>query len=347
MKPILIRWLILWLRARKLPNLSDEEIIEFLNRGNSSNMSIITKLRTTLGDDHVKMLNLGYDWIQSYLPFVLQKVNRVSFGLLRPEDIQQLEDSGVKIPTSRKLTAVPFVAKDVPSRASEFAHPDVLIGLTILAFRYEGLRERDFHLVLRLLRDSLENEGGPFRDRPSCQRFEQWVLCAGRTVRGSKKREKGRRRAARDAETPKSAIENFNVFSEVFSDIDDMIWPLQLIDTKDKEQFKVLYPLMYKLPHCVMYYLNELIFPEVLAHQGLKLSTCGQELGGDILFGRRIGFSGTPSDILPRELGSCQYERGSDGRVVHYLTSPKIVAHVDIATGWEVKTLLDFIATVI
>jgi hypothetical protein len=31
--------------------------------------------------------------------------------------------------------AVPFVGKDVPSRASEFAHPDVLIGLTILAFR--------------------------------------------------------------------------------------------------------------------------------------------------------------------------------------------------------------------
>jgi hypothetical protein len=317
MKPVLIRWLILWLRARKLPNLTDEEIIEFLNRGNASNVSITSKLRTHLGDDHVKMLNLGHDWLQSYLPFVLQKVDRVSFGLLKPEDIKQLEDDGVKIPTSRKLTAVPFVAKDVPSRASEFAHPDVLIGLTILAFRYEGLREKDFHLVLRLLREQLENEGGPFRDRPSCQRFEQWVLAGGRTVRGSKKREKGKRRAAQRDDNPKSPLkesinENFNVFTEVFSEIDDQIWPLQLIDTRDKEQFRILYPLMYKLPHCVMYYLNELIFPEVLAHQGLKLSTCGQELGGDILFGRRIGFSGTPSDILPRELGSCHYERGNE-----------------------------------
>jgi hypothetical protein len=80
--------------------------------------------------------------------------------------------------------------------------------------------------------------------------------------------------------------------------------------------------------------------------QGLKLSACGQELGGDMLFGRRIGFSGTPSDILPLELGSCQYERGSDGRVVHYLTSPSIVQHVPIRAGWNSHLLLEFIARV-
>jgi hypothetical protein len=78
----------------------------------------------------------------------------------------------------------------------------------------------------------------------------------------------------------------------------------------------------------------------------LKLSACGQELGGDMLFGRRIGFSGTPSDILPLELGSCQYERGSDGRVVHYLTSPSIVQHVPIRAGWNSHLLLEFIARV-
>ena len=88
-------------------------------------------------------------------------------------------------------------------------------------------------------------------------------------------------------------LNSVNIFADVFTDVDDLIWPLQLIDTGDKEQFSVLYPLLSTLPHAVMFYLNELIFPEVLAHQGLKLSTCGQELGGDILFGRRIGFSGT------------------------------------------------------
>jgi hypothetical protein len=138
-----------------------------------------------------------------------------------------------------------------------------------------------------------------------------------------------------------------SLYNEVFADnFNDQIWPLQLIDPKDSEQFSVLFPLLSKLPHPVMYYLNELIFPEVLAYQGLKLSTCGQELGGDMLFGKRIGFSGTPSDILPRELGSCHYERGSDGQVIHYLTSPKVISHVDIQSNWTVKSLLDTIAQV-
>lgn len=374
MKMPLMKWLLLWLRARKVPTLTDAEIIEFLGSGNRCSAGVLQKMKNVLGDDHVKMLNLGFDWINSYLPFVLQKVNRVSFGLLQEHDIEQLEADGVKIPTSRKLTAVPFVAKDVPSRSSEFAHPDVLIGLTVLAFRYEGLRKNDFHLVLRHLRDTMEEEGGLYKDRPSCQKFETWVLAAGKAIRGSKKREKNTTRKSHNAAggavkrksiiiastsksstiittgpsgmTVSSAKETIDIFNDIFSEDDDLIWPLQLIDLKDKEQFRVLYPLLYKLPHAVMHFLNELIFPEVLAHQGLKLSTCGQELGGDILFSKRIGFSGTPSDILPLELGSCQYERGSDGCVVHYLTSPSVVSYVNIANGWDVFSLLDYIATV-
>ena len=351
MRPVLTRWLLLWLRARKLPSITDEEIIEFLEKGIASNEVIIRKVKAVLGDDHVKMLNLGHDWLQSYLPFILQKINRVHFGLLQPADIKQLEDDGVKIPTSRKLTAVPFIAKDVPSRASEFAHPDVLVGLTIMAFRYEGLREKDFVLVLRHLGDVMQEESGPYQNRPSCQRFEQWVLSAGKKIRGSKKREKSARRTVAvkedDLITLKAEVDNndTSIFAEIFSEEDDLIWPLQLVDLRDKEQFGVLYPLLCKLPHTVMYLLCELIFPEVLMHQNVKLSTCGQELGGDMLFGRRIGFSGTPSDILPLELGSCQYERGSDGRVVHYLTSPSVVRHVTLSPGWHAKSVLDFVAT--
>jgi len=39
-----------------------------------------------------------------------------------------LSQADPKMPKSRKLLAVPFVGKDVPSRASEFSHPDVVIG---------------------------------------------------------------------------------------------------------------------------------------------------------------------------------------------------------------------------
>ena len=33
--------------------------------------------------------------------------------------------------------------------------------------------------------------------------------------------------------------------------------------------------------------------------QQMKLSASGQELGGDLLFGRRLGFSGAPSALSP------------------------------------------------
>jgi hypothetical protein len=33
-----------------------------------------------------------------------------------------------------------------------------------------------------------------------------------------------------------------------------------------------------------------------------------QELGGTALFARRLGFSGTPSALLPEELGACVYQ---------------------------------------
>jgi len=348
-EPLLAKWLLLWLRARKLPKMTDHQILSFLAKGSQCASDIIDLIKT-LNDEHAKMLNLGHDWLKSYLPFVLGKINRVHFGLLQPDDVQLLEDDGVKIPTTRKLLAVPFVAKDVPSRASEFAHPDILIGLSILAYRYEGLRKKDFFLVMRHLRESLDEQSGPFKNRPSCMLFEEWILNTGKIIRGSKKRKSMVTRGnVRQGSTRMSGIFKrgrvLTLFNDVFSEDDETIWPLHLVDPQDREQFRILYPLLKRLPHVVMYYLNELIFPEALQHQGLKLATCGQELGGNILFGRRIGFSGTPSDILPQELGSCQYEKGSDGRVVHYLTLPSITEPVKLYGSWTALTILDHIAS--
>ena len=79
----------------------------------------------------LKMLNLSHELLAYTVPFVLGKINRVSFGILAEE--QQLPSDTI----SRRLLAVPFVGKDSPSRASEFSHPDVVISLTILAFRYQ------------------------------------------------------------------------------------------------------------------------------------------------------------------------------------------------------------------
>ena len=44
-----------------------------------------------------------------------------------------------------------FIVTVAGTRSSEFAHPDITIGLTLLSFRYEGLRMSDFDAVLDLL----------------------------------------------------------------------------------------------------------------------------------------------------------------------------------------------------
>jgi len=64
-----------------------------------------------------------------------------------------------------------------------------------------------------------------------------------------------------------------------------------------------------------------------------------------MLYSRRLGFSGTPSDLLPLELGECTYEEGSDGKMVHFLTSPSVMSYEEVEDGWSVKKLLKKIAT--
>ena len=119
------------------------------------------------------------------------------------------------------------------------------------------------------------------------------------------------------------------------------IWPLHLLDLKDDEHMDVTYDLLSKNPLVVRYYLNNVIFPLTMEHYGEKISASGQELGGNMLFGRRVGFSGTPSDLLPEELGHCKYEEGVDGKIMDYLTDPSIVGSCSVKDGWSVNTLLD------
>lgn len=66
-----------------------------------------------------------------------------------------------------------------------------------------------------------------------------------------------------------------------------------------------------------------------MRHQQIKLSACGQEVGGDMLFSKRLGFSGTPSDLLPEELGRCGYEKGL------FLVQLLSYAHVLYCSLWH------------
>jgi hypothetical protein len=304
-----------------------------------------------------------------------------------------------------------FVGKDVPSPSSEFSHADVKIGLTILAYRYEGLRRSDFMAVLESLHEEMSEEIGPFNKRKANIKFATWVALAGGRVRGWNRSEEDEKQRAREKREqaermrkeaeegghPESLDRTIDGSPDIASgplgadlialssissssasaqaagaDIDllsngpvtnsssssssssaynprsygqsNEIWPLQLIDFNDTDQLAVLYNLLAKLPHISYYYLMDHIFPPVLRHQGMKLSASGQALGGDMLFARRLGFSGTPSDLLPIELGKCVYEKGSDGKMLQYLSSSEIMSCVTLEADWTVNSLLDRIA---
>lgn len=98
--------------------------------------------------EQIKYLNLCHDWLRTFLPHCMQKVNRVSFGLLSSEECADMLTEDPLVPRSRLALAVPFLGKDVPSKSSEFAHPDITIGLTIMAYRYSGLRTDDFNDIV-------------------------------------------------------------------------------------------------------------------------------------------------------------------------------------------------------
>ncbi len=51
------------------------------------------------------------------------------------DDMGRAHADQPNMPASRFVTAIPFIGKDLPSQSSEFAHPDIIIGLTVLAYR--------------------------------------------------------------------------------------------------------------------------------------------------------------------------------------------------------------------
>ena len=201
LKPVMAKWMLLWLEANHLcTRLSQPQLVAYLTSDGAGlvgpDAGVVAAARA-LDELHARMarsnidaksfqlLNLCSDWLRIYLPHVLQKIDRVSFGLLSAEEHARLLKGEPHMPRSRFKLAIPFVGKDCPSRASEFAHPDVIIALTVLAYRYEGLRRAEFKVdVIGLLRSNFENEVGPYNKRASSLIYQSWVQQAGGAVKG-------------------------------------------------------------------------------------------------------------------------------------------------------------------
>ena len=336
LKPLMARWQLLYLRNKRLPTVDDKHLLSYMVNGPLKDRAAASAVHVALDDEYMKMLNLSHDLLRNFLPHVISKINRVSFGLLSKQDIKNSEEKNVSL--ARRLAAVPFIGKDIPSRASQFSHPDIVIGLTILAFRYEGLRFSDFENVLLELREKLDSEIGPYHKRPSAIRYREWVEEAGGKVRGPREGEESESQLDEASSYKKAPM------GRVGGRGADDIWPLHLLDLKDENHMGVTFNLLRNIPRVIQYYLDQFVFPLVMEHHHEKVSASGQDLGGEMLFSRRVGFSGTPSDLLPEELGQCQYDQCVDGQILDYLTSESIVTSRILDSSWSVTRLLDDIA---
>lgn len=106
-----------------------------------------------------------------------------------------------------------------------------------------------------------------------------------------------------------------------------------------------LYNLITLEPLVVHHYLQKTIFPLHMRSQRMKISASGQAVGGDMLVGKRVGFSGTPSDLLPQELGRCDYETGDDGMMLTTVLDRSVTSFEFLKDQWTVEKLLELIAT--
>ena len=440
--PLLADWLVILLVQLRIPppprGVSDAQMKAYLLRREVPSDGALDRL----SDEKMQMLNLSADWLTCFLPHVLTRVARVHYGLLQPEELARALAANPCMPKNRKHLAVPFVGKDVPSKASEFSHPDVVIGLTIAAYRLEGLRRSDLKEVLRTLRQDMAEQSGPYKQRPACQTFVRWVELAGKRVRGTRRPpasaerqaeaaiavqrivrgntarrlhgtegladrvNKARRWRARMAVTWKPVGDAFGKLGSAMGDalkgmcsgpaedrVDDDdelpmielhamktrgevappkvafadelghlksarlrlervdvlepaapleseedVWPLQLLDLGDETQQEALHALLCRVPHVVQYHTDD-VFVETMEFQEVKLAASGQDLGGDILLPLCLGFSGTPSNLLPRELGACQFAKGDEARMVDTLTTPAVVTVRTLPDDWGVNYL--------
>ena len=204
----------------------------------------------------------------------------------------------------------------------------------------------DLRRVVSQLQRDMRNEIGPMSARPSSVLFQQWIDKGERfkKVQEHKTPTLIRSNSEKTAEMNRLAAERAIREAEAKHGVKyGAIVPLPIFQLADKHQMQSLFERVYKLPELVHHYIEKIVFPSVLQHQMLKLSASGQELGGSMLFSRRFGFSGTPSSLLPLELGECGYEKGVEGKVVTTLTDEKVVSY-SVHENWTVRQLLKEIA---
>eukprot|EP01038_Epipyxis_sp_PR26KG_P004325 gene4325-6126_t len=248
------------------------------------------------------VLEFARKWITSLLPHCLSKRHGIEYGLLQGKHLKSWEERNIKasLNDNRLMLAVPFQGLETPSAFSEFASPDVSIGFTCLAYHNEGLRFEDIKVIISHMRYRMLNvDHGPYRQREHRRQFESFK-------------------------------EDGQFWSPNSEDVDDLkrIPSLEHLQTGDEniDVLLTIHKYFSLQPSAQWHYLDTYVFPKAMRFQVNKLQASGVDIGSSMMFASRIGFSGTPSNLLPLSLRDCVVEDGTRADVVRVLINPAIVS---------------------
>eukprot|EP00930_Biecheleria_cincta_P036032 TRINITY_DN2473_c0_g3_i1.p1 TRINITY_DN2473_c0_g3~~TRINITY_DN2473_c0_g3_i1.p1 ORF type:complete len:3331 (+),score=578.52 TRINITY_DN2473_c0_g3_i1:683-9994(+) len=339
LRPILAEWMLLWLKRWQPLAVADATVLKYLCNGQTQGKESSTPSNDAseglamLTDAQMKALNLCHSWLFLLLPHLASRVHRVHYGLLDEEST-----SWPREPRARRNLAVPFAGKDAPSDASQFSHPDVLIGLTWLAFRFAGLRRGDFRAGLQSLLKLQKSEADLAPNTRKAHRlYNSWVRLKGAHVRGEVD---GMELCGGQHNYDQILVMQHSTQADIGVQV---VPPLQWIDLHDDSQIQLISTVLGSSPFFLEFYLHDYLFPRLLRHTDSKLSADGQDLGGEAFCGSRLGFSGTPNDLLPRSMGRCVYAKGDDARMLTTLSDSQVVDVCNVQNSWNPRNLLELV----
>ena len=149
-------------------------------------------------------------------------------------------------------------------------------------------------------------------------------------------------------ETPDPEDEDCEELTDETFPVPDEIKPRQTAPSQETSgSMVVLLNLVRDSQPVIKYYLRDCVFPELLLFQKQKISASGGDLGGDLIFKRRLGFTGTPSDLLPASMGRCGFAKGAEGEMVQTLTSLTRMRPVLFGASMKDWTSLDILGMII
>lgn len=141
-----------------------------------------------------------------------------------------------------------------------------LAGLTVLAYRYDGMRRTDVQRLADQMKHDLSRQVGPRSRRPASLIFNSWITAQEGSASNDVMEEDGEATEQAVAAAPAEAVEG------VGPETGPTVLPLTLFQPNDVVQLSRLHRVIRRRAAPVHYYLRKHIFPAQLSFQATKIS---------------------------------------------------------------------------